>query len=149
LRLASASGARFERALLIGCHIYGISAWDVTLDTASQYGLIITEHDQPRIEVDRLDVAQFIHLILSNPRIRDVIETVTSKVVLILGRFTSRRKACLDAIREALRQQGFVPILFDFDKPSSKDVTGTVETLARLARFIIADLTDPSSIPHE
>ena len=26
---------------------------------------------------------------------------------------------------------------------------GTVETLARLARFIIADLTDPSSIPHE
>jgi hypothetical protein len=42
-----------------------------------------------------------------------------------------------------------VPILFDFDKPGSKDVTGTVETLARMARFIIADLTDPSSIPHE
>jgi hypothetical protein len=40
-------------------------------------------------------------------------------------------------------------LVFDFDKPASKDVTGTVETLARLARFIIADLTDPSSIPHE
>jgi hypothetical protein len=39
--------------------------------------------------------------------------------------------------------------LFDFDKPASKDITGTVETLARMARFIIADLTDPSSIPHE
>jgi len=40
-------------------------------------------------------------------------------------------------------------VLFDFDKPVSKDITGTVETLARIARFIIADLTDPSSIPHE
>ena len=28
-------------------------------------------------------------------------------------------------------------------------MTGTVETLARMARFIVADLTDPSSIPHE
>jgi len=42
-----------------------------------------------------------------------------------------------------------VPSFFDFDKPTSKDVTGTVETLARMARFIIADLTDPCSIPHE
>lgn len=39
--------------------------------------------------------------------------------------------------------------MFDFEKPFSKDVTGTIETLARMARFVIADLTDPSSIPHE
>jgi hypothetical protein len=43
----------------------------------------------------------------------------------------------------------FTPILFDFDKPASKDLTGTVETLARMARFIVADITDPSCIPHE
>jgi hypothetical protein len=42
-----------------------------------------------------------------------------------------------------------VPIFFDFDKPTSKDVTGTVETLARMARCIIADLTTPCSIPPE
>lgn len=46
-------------------------------------------------------------------------------------------------------RRDLTPILFDFNKPTSKDVTGTVETLARMARFIIADLTDPSSIPHE
>jgi hypothetical protein len=39
--------------------------------------------------------------------------------------------------------------MFDLDEPASKDLTGTVETLARRARFVIADLTDPSSIPHE
>ena len=55
----------------------------------------------------------------------------------------------LDLIREELRKHDYIPVLFDFKKPKSKDVTGTVETLARMARFIIADLTDPSSIPHE
>lgn len=39
--------------------------------------------------------------------------------------------------------------MFDFDKPSSQDLTETVTTLAHLSRFIIADLTDPSSIPYE
>ena len=42
-----------------------------------------------------------------------------------------------------------MPILFDFDKPASKDLTGTVTTLANMARFIIADGTDPKSLPHE
>jgi hypothetical protein len=39
--------------------------------------------------------------------------------------------------------------LFDFEKPSSQDLTETVSTLAHLSRFIIADLTDPSCIPYE
>lgn len=39
--------------------------------------------------------------------------------------------------------------MFDFKKPDSKDLTGTISTLANMARFIIADLTDPSSVPHE
>jgi hypothetical protein len=78
-----------------------------------------------------------------------VIDTITSKVVLILGRFTPERKAVLDALREELRQRDYTPVLFDFDKPASKDLTGTVQTLANMARFVIADVTDPSSVPHE
>jgi hypothetical protein len=72
-----------------------------------------------------------------------------AKAVLILGRFTAERKVVLDALREELRKRDYVPILFDFDKPASQDLTATVSTLAHLARFIIADLTDPSSIPYE
>ena len=39
--------------------------------------------------------------------------------------------------------------LFRTIKLSARDITETVSLLARMARFIIADLTDPSSIPKE
>jgi uncharacterized protein YjbI with pentapeptide repeats len=138
-----------EKATLSGCSIYGISVWNVYLKDTIQSNLIITEKDEPTITVDNLDVAQFIYLLLNNENIRHVIDTITYKVVLILGRFTSERKEVLDALRDELRLNGYLPILFDFEKPSSQDFTETVSTLAHLSRFIIADLTDPSSIPQE
>ena len=48
------------------------------------------------------------------PEMVDVITTVTSKSVLILGRFTEERKAVLDSIRVELRKCGLVPIVFDW-----------------------------------
>jgi hypothetical protein len=99
--------------------------------------------------VDRLDVAQFIYLLLNNSEIRHVIDTITSKVVLILGRFAEQRKSVLDAIRSELRKRDYLPILFDWEKPSSRDITETVSTLAHMAKFVIADITDPRSIPQE
>src|SRR4030095_3020957 len=146
---ASLVETEFSGANLTDCSIYGISAWDLKLEGATQLNLLITPPNESAITVDNLEIAQFIYLLLNNQKIRQVIDTITSKVVLILGRFTAERKRVLDAIREELRRNNLTPILFDFDKPASKDITGTVETLARMARFIIADLTDPSSIPHE
>jgi uncharacterized protein YjbI with pentapeptide repeats len=134
---------------LTGCHIFGLSAWDLKLNGAKQQNLVITPRDEPEITVDNIEVAQFVYLLLHNQKIRDVIDTITSKAVLILGRFTDERKAVLDALREELRKRNYLPILFDFDVPATRDITETVSLLARMARFIIADLTDPSSIPKE
>jgi len=139
----------FEEANLSGCRIYGTSVWNPRLHGAIQSDLIITPEHEPTITVDNLEVAQFIYLLLSNERIRHVIDTITTKVVLILGRFTEERIAVLRALRERLRTHNYVPVLFDFDKPASRDLTETIRTLAYLARFIIADLTEPRSIPHE
>jgi uncharacterized protein YjbI with pentapeptide repeats len=149
LSWSNLSEAFLTETTLTGCRIYAISAWNVLLEDTIQTGLVITPSMEPTITVDNLEIAQFIYLLLNNQKIREVIDTITSKVVLILGRFTPERKAVLDALKEALRTQGYVPILFDFDKPSSRNFTETVRTLAHLARFIIADLTDPSSIPQE
>jgi hypothetical protein len=96
LREADLSGARLGGATLVqtdltgadltGCRIYGVSAWKVKLDGAQQQNLIITPQDGPEVTVDNIEVAQFIHLLLHNEKIRHVIDTTTSKVVLILGR---------------------------------------------------------------
>ena len=149
--LAGASLIRtnFEQAILTDCDVYGVSVWGVRLDGAIQSNLSINNWDEALIQVDHLEVAQFVYLLLNNQKIREVIDTITSKVVLILGRFTPERKEVLNRIRDELRKRNYLPVLFDCQKPDSKDLTGTVTTLANLARFIIADLTDPSSIPYE
>src|SRR6266567_2073660 len=108
------------QANLTDCQIYGISAWDIQLKEAKQNNLVITPEGQPTITVDNLEVAQFIYLLLNNPKIRDVIDTIAKKATLILGRFTSERKPVLEAIRRALRKYDYLPVLFDFEKPANR-----------------------------
>ena len=123
--------------------------WDVDLTGTVQRDLIITPPKTGVITVDNLEVAQFIYLLVSNAKLREVIDTITSKVVLILGNFSAARKPILDALRDALRAKGHVPVLFDFAGPENRDLTETVRILAHLARMVIADLSTPRSIPHE
>jgi hypothetical protein len=146
---ASLVRTNFSGADLTGCFIYGVSAWDIELHGAKQFDLVVSPQGQPTVTVDNLEVAQFIYLLLNNRNIRHVIDTITSKVVLILGRFTPERKAVLDALRDELRNQNYLPVLIDFDNPHSRDLTETISTLAHMARFIIADLTEAKSIPQE
>jgi uncharacterized protein YjbI with pentapeptide repeats len=136
-------------ANLTGCKVYGTSAWELQLAGAIQSNLIITQRNEPSITVDNLEVAQFIYLLLNNTKIRNVIDTITSKAVLILGRFTPERKAVLDAIREELRRRDCLPIVFDFTPSASQTTLETISTLAHMARFVIADLTDAKSVLQE
>ncbi len=114
-----------------------------------QQDLIITAPDEPEVTVDNIEVAQFVYLLLHNEKIRDVIDTVGKKGVLLLGRFTEGRIAVLERLREELRKRGYLPIVFNFDKPETKDFTETVRLLAGLSKFVIADLTSPKSAPYE
>jgi uncharacterized protein YjbI with pentapeptide repeats len=141
--------ADLSDADLTGCRVYGLSAWRLKLDGAKQQDLIITKKGEPDITVDNIEVAQFVDLLLHNEKIRDVVNTIGKKTVLILGRFTPERKAVLDSLRHALRKRNYLPILFDFDTPASRDITETVSLLAHMARFVIADITDARSLPQE
>jgi uncharacterized protein YjbI with pentapeptide repeats len=83
-------------ANLTGSSIYGIAAWDLKLTSDTrQESLIITPPGEPAITVDNIKVAQFIYLLLNNKEVRHVIDTITSKAVLILGRFSPVRKIIL------------------------------------------------------
>lgn len=149
LSFASLNEAQFTAANLSGSFVYGCSAWNVDLTKARQQNLRITRTNEGTITVDDLKIAQFIHTILNNANVRNVIDTLTTKLVLILGRFTPQRKAVLEIVKSWLYAHDYVPVIFDFDRPASRDFTETVVTLAHMARFIVADLTDPASIPKE
>jgi hypothetical protein len=157
---ANLSGANLQRSILIdtdlrgadltGCRVYGVNAWEPKLDkTTKQQNLIITPRGEPEITVDNIEVAQFIYLLLHNEKIRDVIDTIGKKAVLILGRFTEGRMVILERLKERLRELRYLPMVFNFDKPVTKDFTETVQVLAGLSKFVIVDLTTPHSAPLE
>lgn len=159
LRNANLQKACMTRATLVntdltgaditGARVFGAAAWNLRLKETKQADLVITDEDEPVVTVDNLEVAQFVYLLLHNEKISDAIDTIGAKGVLILGRFTEDRKAVLDAIRNKLRELGFVPMMFDFARPTQRDFTETIKTLAGLSRFIIADITNPKSSPLE
>ena len=144
LQAAIVEGAKFTRA-----KVYGFAAWDLRGTPVDQTDLVITPHSQAQATVDNLNVAQFVYSLLNNTSVGDIIDTPTWKVVLILGRFSKERKPTLDALREELRRFDRTPIVFDFSKPGSRGYAETVTLLARLARYVIADLTDAAEIRSE
>jgi len=89
LTWADLSGAQFVRtklcdAILTGSCVYGASVWDIKAnERTKQQNLIISRPCEPFITVDNLKVAQFIYLLLNNQEIRDVIDTIGQKGVLI------------------------------------------------------------------
>jgi hypothetical protein len=139
-----------DKAKVSGSLVYAINVLDLKGEFGEQKDLVITPSKTPMITVDNIKVAQFIHLILNNEEIRDVIHTLTSKSVLIVGHFSiPERKSILDALRNKLREYDLLPIVFDFDRPMDKDFTETINILARLSLFVIADITNPKSSPLE
>jgi uncharacterized protein YjbI with pentapeptide repeats len=72
-------GTDLTGADLTGCRIYGVSAWRLKLDGATQQNLVITDIDEPEITVDKVEVAQFTYLMLHSQKIREVIDTITPR----------------------------------------------------------------------
>jgi len=149
LSLAPLVSADLTGAVLTGCRIYGVSAWGLKLERAKQHNLVVTPKDEPDITVDNIEVAQFVYLLLHNEKIRDVIDTIGKKGVLLLGRFTEGRMVVLEQLREKLRSLGYLPMVFNFDKPETKDFTETVRLLCNLSHFVVVDITNPRSAPLE
>jgi uncharacterized protein YjbI with pentapeptide repeats len=147
---ANLSRAKVSNATVTKSKVYGVNVWSIEGDFKEQKELIISPDTESVITVDNIKVAQFLYLILNNEEIRDVINTLTSKSVLILGRFADdNRKAILNALRSKLREYNLLPIVFDFDRPIDRNITEMVKTLAGISYFVIADVTSPKSSPLE
>lgn len=154
LRYADLRGAKLVRtnlggANLTGCKAYGAAVWGLNQEGAIQRGISITDERGPQITVDDIEIGQFLYLMINNAQLRRVIDGITSKIVLILGRFTPERKLLLDNIRDRMFELGYIAVVFDFENPKNICADETVSLIARMARFIIADITDAKSVLQE
>jgi hypothetical protein len=171
--------ADLRDADMTGCRVFGTSVWELKLSKdTKQQNLVITagvpkeklgfpelvaavldRHGREDvITVDDIEVAQFVYLYLHNEKIRhsfgnvkipDFIDTMGKKGVLLLGRFTEGRMQILDRLAEKLRSLDYLPMIFNFAKPETKDFTETVRLMANLSHFVIVDITNPRSAPLE
>jgi uncharacterized protein YjbI with pentapeptide repeats len=139
----------FCDANISGSSIYGCSVWDIKVDDRTvQNNLSISEKDEYILTVDDLEIAQFINLLLGYKKLRQVFNCITERGVLLLGRFGKGGLEILRSLAEELRKKNYLPIIFDFDRPTDRNFTETIKTLAGLSRFVIFDLSGPS-VPHE
>jgi uncharacterized protein YjbI with pentapeptide repeats len=147
LRLANLTGAilvgtKVDNAKLSGSLVHAVNVGDLDGEFGEQIDLVITPYGEPVISVDDIKVAQFIYLFLNNEKIRNVIHTLVSKTVLILGCFTTpESKTILDALRSKLREYGLLPIVFNVAGAADKEYMKTIQMLAELSYFVIADVT--------
>jgi uncharacterized protein YjbI with pentapeptide repeats len=151
---ANLNEADLTGARITNCWVYGVSVWNAQLEQVHQSDLLLSRNGtekQGAITVDSIEMAVVVNLLASGGgmRVREFIDALTSKIVLILGRFTGDRKAVSSAIQEELRRRNFVPIVFDFERLRHRDFTETINTLAGMCLFIIADITNPRSTPLE
>lgn len=148
LTYATLVGTNLQNARLTGCNVYGISVWDVSLEGAEQSDLTIGRGDESPVRVDDIEVAQFVHLLLDHRKLRKAISAVAERAVLILGRFSDGGLEVLEALAARLREMKYLPIIFDFDRPSGRNYTETIMALAGISRFVVADLSG-ASVPQE
>lgn len=140
---AIVEGSTFEN-----CFVYGISAWDLQGRPRIQQHLQVTPRNEPPLIVDKLVVAQFMYLLLGSDSLRETLDCITRRGVLLLGRFGEGGLAVLRTLSDGLRDLGYLPFLFDFERPRERNYTEMIKTLVGLSRFVIVDVSGPS-VPQE
>lgn len=152
-------GASFRVREITETVVYGIAAWDLqTSETSKQSRLVIERtydlyseliaQGKVPLMVDDIELAQFVHYLSDHRRMRDTLNILNDKGVLLLGRFKDGGIERLYAVREQLQRQGYMAMIFDFERPDNMSLTETVVTMAGLSKFIVVDLSG-ASVPGE
>ena len=149
---ADLSGAKLAKAYLREADLSRVNLSEANLSRANLSKAFLYKANLSMADLAGVDLSR-VNLIEANLSETKLIGAnfhgvITSKIVLILGRFIPERKVVLDAIREKLRKRGYVSVLCGFGWTTEKKVT-EITMLANMARFIIADLTDPMSALYE
>ncbi|SMF15451.1 Uncharacterized low-complexity proteins [Alteromonadaceae bacterium Bs31] len=151
--------ARFDVKEICETVVYGISAWDLQLSEESKQSKLIIEKSyefysdfiargELPLMVDDIELAQFVYYLSNHKKMRDTLNILNNRGVLLLGQFRDGGLERLYALREWLQARGYMPMIFDFTRPDSLSTNETIVTMAGLSKFVLADLAGPS-VPAE
>jgi hypothetical protein len=93
------------------------------------------------MNVDHLGVAQFLQVLFHTALVPQIIETITSSIVLIVGQFFGDRAGVEDALRGELQRRERLPVTLELDNPAPAEAGTPIATVVRLARYVILDVT--------
>jgi|GEM_PF-1337224 len=152
-------GASFRVREISETVIYGIAAWDLqTSDDMKQSKLVIEktyelysdliQQGKVPMMVDDIELAQFVYYLSNHKKMRDAINILNDRGVLLLGRFQNGGLERLYCMREWFQRKGYMAMIFDFARPDNLSLTETVVTMAGLSKFVIVDLSG-ASVPAE
>lgn len=152
---ASLIKSTFKECTLECLDIYGANIWDIDIDeNTTQKDIRIPYRqfkgkDSEILSIDDIQVGNIIYLLLDNSNYTRLLNQSKKKSVLLLGRFGDPLKEHLNELTKEVRNNGFSPIVFDFQAPNTLDLIEAIVLLSLLSKFIIVDLTEARSVPAE
>jgi hypothetical protein len=152
-------GASFHVKEIKETVVYGIAAWDLKTDLNMPQSKLVVERtygfysdmvaaDVVPLTVDDIELAQFVYYLTNHRKMRDTLNLLNERGVLLLGRFKDGGLKRLEDLREWFAGRQYMAMTFDFERPDNLDLIETVITMAGLSRFVVADLSGPR-VPEE
>jgi hypothetical protein len=149
----------FSGAKIVGCNVYGVSAWEVFFDDDTiQRELFLHRDNFSRKDiihsndiisfVDDIALAQFLYFIAQGDGFGKSLKQLNKRSVLLLGKFKEGGLELLKSVGEILRKWNYIPIIFDFEPSSHTNLIENVLTMAGVSKIVLANL-EGSSVPAE
>ncbi|MGH1364687.1 MAG: pentapeptide repeat-containing protein [Calditrichia bacterium] len=134
---------------LSGASVCGLGLEQVALDNVREHSLVVSYRNEPYIAVDGLTFSQFVHRIVHDDDAGVLVNGYREKAVLLVGAFTESRRTIRKAVSQKLREQGYLPVVFDYETLNAPGVLEKMHSLAAICRFIVADVTGTATLLSE
>ena len=146
LEFAKLDRVNFSGTRMVNCLVNGVMATDLETQGIQLQKLIISNHDDPTVTVESLEVVQTIFARLYSLTV-DCNSGASPNLVLVFGDFQKERRKILRSIYWELKRRGLSPVLVYLDKPAGRSFFALLHQLALMARFIIGDVSQPDLLP--
>lgn len=139
----------FTGAVLKYCSVDGAFLWKVQSEAAQQCDLVF-EHPDPRsdsstLSTDDLVYAYFMAILLANPQIESIVDSIITKGVMLLGDWREGQEEHVEMIKHILHDEGYMPLVFH-DHMSNR--ARAIDVFVRLSAYVERVIIDQTRLEN-